>query len=124
MFKYVLLWFPMLIIAIINGIGREWYKKFTGELYGRQLSTIFLILFFGFYILWVIKKYPLKSDIQALQVGFLWLVLTLFFEFGFGRYRGNSWNQLLAEYNILEGKLWILVPIWLVIAPYLLRRLI
>jgi len=42
----------MLVIAIANGTGREWYKKFTGEVTARQISTLTLILFFGVYIYW------------------------------------------------------------------------
>src|SRR5690554_2649757 len=123
MFKYFLLWFPMLIIAIANGAGREWYNQFTGELFGRQISTITLIIFFGLYIYWVTNKFPFKSDADALLVGLLWLVLTLIFEFGFGLYRGNTLNDLLEEYNIVEGKLWILVPLWVAVAPYLLSKI-
>jgi len=52
-----------------------------------------------------------------------WLVLTLLFEFGFGRYRGNSWEKLFTDYNLLKGRLWILIPLWLAIAPYLFFKL-
>lgn len=119
MLKYFLLWFPMLALAIFNGLLREWYKQFTGELTARQISTVTLIIFFAVYIYWVINTYPPRSSNFALMIGFLWLALTLAFEFGFGLYRGNSWSQLLSEYNILAGKLWILVPIWVAVAPYL-----
>ncbi len=122
MLKYFLLWFPMLIIAIANGGAREWYKKFTGELVGRQLSTLLLILLFGIYIFWVVALFPPKSDQEAWTIGILWLFLTLCFEFGFGRFRGNSWRQLIAEYDISRGKLWILIPIWIVVAPYLFSQ--
>ena len=123
MLKYFLLWFPMLAIAVANGIGREWYKKFTTEITARQISTLTLIVFFGIYIYWVATRYPFESRAQALMTGVLWLLLTLSFEFGFGRFRGNSWGQLLAEYNILEGRLWILIPVWVAIAPYLFYQL-
>ncbi|GAA4311488.1 hypothetical protein GCM10023183_30220 [Nibribacter koreensis] len=112
----------MLVIAIANGAGREWYKQHTGEITGRQISTITLLIFFGLYIYWVVHKFPLKSDASAMLVGALWLILTLAFEFGFGLYSGHSLKELLAEYNIMEGKLWILVPVWVAIAPYLLKR--
>ncbi len=86
MLKYFLLWFPMVIIAVINGTIREWYKTYTGEPIARQISTITLIIFFAFYIYWAINKLPIKTDMQAFQIGLLWGVLTLAFEFGFGLY--------------------------------------
>jgi succinate dehydrogenase/fumarate reductase cytochrome b subunit len=47
------------------------------------------------------------------------MLLTLLFEFSFGRYQGQSWNAMLAEYNLLKGKLWALVPLWILLAPLL-----
>jgi hypothetical protein len=121
--KYVLLWFPMLMIAIINGaLSDLWYKNFTGELAAHQVSTVTLILFFGLFIGFVFQKYPPSSSIQALLIGGIWVVMTLAFEFGFGKWRGNSWGQLLEDYNVVEGRLWLLVPLWVMIAPYLFYK--
>jgi hypothetical protein len=125
MLKYFLLWFPMIILAIINGAARDlWYKKYTTELLAHQLSTISLLLFLGIYIAFVIKKYPPQSEAESLGIGVLWMVLTLGFEFGFGLYRGNSWTQLLEAYDITKGNLWVLIPVWLVLAPYLFFKLL
>jgi hypothetical protein len=110
----------MLLLAIINGTARDlWYKKFTGELLGHQISTISLIVLFGFYVFFVLKQFPARSGRQAFYIGLLWLVLTLIFEFGFGRLRGSSWKKLLADYNIFKGRLWLLILIWTTIAPYM-----
>lgn len=125
MLKYFLLWFPMVILAIINGTARDlWYKKYSTELLAHQISTVSLLLFLGIYIALVIKKYRPQSEAESLRIGLLWLVLTLGFEFGFGLYRGNSWTQLLEAYNITKGHLWLLIPVWLVLAPYLFFKLL
>ncbi|WP_026063330.1 hypothetical protein [Pedobacter arcticus] len=125
MFKYFLLWFPMIVIAIINGTARDlWYKNHLSELTARQISTFFLIVFLAIYIFLVIKKYPPQSENQSLFVGLFWLILTLGFEFGFGLLRGSSWNQLLDEYNIMKGHIWILIPIWIISAPYLFFKIL
>ena len=110
----------MLVIAIINGALRDvWYRKPAGELAAHQVSTITLILFFGVFIGLVFQKYPPSSSRQALLIGVIWVIMTLSFEFGFGRWRGNSWEQLLRDYNVFEGRLWVLIPLWVMIAPYL-----
>jgi hypothetical protein len=111
------------MIAIINGALRDlWYKNFTGELAAYQVSTVTLILFFSLFIGFAFQKYPPSSSKQALLVGVIWVGMTLAFEFGFGRWRGNSWEQLLQDYNVFEGRLWLLVPLWVMIAPYLFYR--
>ena len=124
MLKYFLFWFPMLLLAVINGTARDlWYKKIVGDLTGHQISTVSLIILFGVYIFFITKKYPSESGTQAICIGILWLILTLLFEFGFGLFRGSSWSQLLGEYNILKGRIWILIPIWITIAPYLFYKI-
>jgi hypothetical protein len=125
MIRYFILWIPMLLIAIANGALRDLvYKKHTSELAAHQISTVTLLIFFGFYIHYIIRRFPPGSDSKALLVGFIWLVLTLGFEFGFGRWRGNSWSKLLADYNLFDGRIWILIPIFIAIAPYLFYKLL
>ena len=118
MLKYFLLWFPMLLIAIANGLLREFvFKKYVSELTAHQLSTGTLIIFFTFYIGFVMHRFPPSSATQAIIIGFIWLLLTLTFEFGFGLYRGTSFSKLLEDYNLLKGRLWVLVPLWIAVAP-------
>lgn len=96
MFKYFLAWLPMLVLAIANGFFRETViKRFAGNLAAHQLSTVSLLLLFTGYIWIIIKNLPPASGKQAVSIGLLWLILTLLFEFGFGRYRGSSWATLL-----------------------------
>ena len=55
MWKYVLAWFPMVAIAIANGMVREaWYGKYLNELAAHQISTLIAVILFGVY------KYFLK----------------------------------------------------------------
>ncbi|HMU73485.1 MAG TPA: hypothetical protein PKD93_12130 [Ferruginibacter sp.] len=121
--KYFLAWFPMLLLAIGNGALREFvFRKYMGELPAHQLSTFSLLLLFTIYIRFVIHWIPPASARQALLIGLFWLALTLLFEFGFGRYRGNSWEKLLADYNLLEGRLWLLIPAWVATAPWIFTK--
>lgn len=114
----------MLLIAIGNGTLRDLgYKKYVGDLAAHQISTVTLILFFALYIHYIIQRFPPDSATQAIFIGLLWVIMTLAFEFGFGRWRGNSWEKLLADYNLLQGRVWVLIPIWVAIAPYLFFKL-
>ena len=125
MARYLLAWFPMIAIAVANGALREaWLAPRLGELHGRQVSTLLLLGLFAIYIGIVTRLWPIASARQALAVGSAWLALTLAFEFLLGRIvSGLSWRQMLAEYDIASGRVWVLVPLWLAVAPYVFFRL-
>ena len=122
--RYILAWIPMVFIGIINGVIREiTYGKYFSELRAHQFSTIAGVLLLGLYIWMLANLWRFESPEQALSIGLLWLGLTVIFEFTFGRFVvGHSWNQLLSDYNILAGRVWLLVPIWIAIAPLLFYR--
>lgn len=114
-------WIPMIFIAIANGIIRETvYAKFMCELSAHQLSSVTAIFLFVLYTFFFQKQFPLHSSEEALLIGFMWLTLTISFEFIFGHFiMNNSWVKLFADYNILKGKIWILVLITLAALPFL-----
>jgi hypothetical protein len=57
---------------------------------------------------------------EAWAVGATWLGLTVAFEFLGGHYLfGNSWERLLVDYNIVRGRVWILVLLTTLVAPRL-----
>jgi hypothetical protein len=122
--RYILAWIPMVSIGIINGIIRELtYGKYLGELLAHQVSTITGVLLLGLYIWALTHFWSFESSKQALVIGFIWLGLTVAFEFLFGHYiAGQSWSKLLSDYNILAGRVWIAVLIWIAIAPLLFYR--
>jgi hypothetical protein len=122
--KYIVGWFGLLMIAMVNGALRDLvYKPFLGDLLSHQVSVVIGILLFGFFIWFLIKRWPLSSSSQTWIVGFMWLCMTVAFEFLFFHYaRGVPWSVLLHDYNILEGRLWILVLVWVTIAPWLMWR--
>lgn len=125
MLKYILAWFPMILIAIANGLFREKFLTIRfNELQAHQISTASMIVLFGVYV-WVLFKiwFPISSN-QTVIIGLAWLVLTIIFEFLFGHYvAGHSWSKLLYDYNIFQGRVWILVLVWISIAPYIVYQL-
>jgi hypothetical protein len=109
--KYTIAWIPMVFIAIANGAIRQLgYGKLLGELSAHQLSCLTGITFFLLYT-WCLSLYrPLESSRQAFTIGLIWLILTIAFEFLFMHYGAKvPRGKLLRDYNILEGRLWVLV---------------
>ena len=124
MLKYVIAWIPMVFIAILNGTLRQsWYGQYLSELRAHQLSTLTGILLFAIYIGLMTGIWEPDSAAQALTIGFIWLGLTVAFEFIFGHYvAGQAWKRLLEDYNIFAGRVWIALLIWVALAPYLFYR--
>jgi hypothetical protein len=115
----------MMFLAIINGTIRDFvYKPYVGELTAHQLSTVILLILFAAFIWLLTKKMPLQSKSQALQIGGIWFVMTEIFEFGLVIKQGLSFDEMLHTYNIFDGQLWILIPLWVLVGPFLMYRFV
>jgi hypothetical protein len=119
--KYFLGWLPMVAIAIANGALRQAVlQQRLGELRAHQVSTASGIVFFGIYIWWLMRRWRPGTTRETMVIGAAWLALTVLFEFGMGRSLGREWSTLLADYNLMAGRVWPLILIWVAIAPTLL----
>lgn len=120
--RYTLAWLPMVVLAVMNGALRDFtYGKVMSELLAHQLSSVTLILIFGAYVWLLSSRWPLSSSHQSIVIGFIWLVLTILFEIGMGRFlMHQSWAQMLQAYNILAGNFWPLVLLAVAIMPSLM----
>ena len=121
------MWLAMAILAIANGyIGETYIAPQLGN-YGNHLyKTLSIIpvifLFSWFYALQTRGELWLTS---ALFVSCFWIGLTILFEFVFGHYvLGNSWEILIADYRIWQGRLWLLILLSDAIAPLSMAWLI
>ena len=123
--KYIIAWLVLPILGIINGSIREFgYKHLMGELTAHQISTLTGIVLFGLYIWFLTGVWRIESAGQAVVIGFIWLGLTVLFEFVFGHYvMKHPWGRLFQDYNILKGRLWVMVLVWTTIAPYVFFKI-
>ena len=114
-------WVLILLLAVVNGGIRETFiSPRTGDAAGHAISTVTLCAaIFG--LCWVtIGWIRLSTTRDAWTIGALWLTLTLAFEFLAGHYVfRTSWRQLLADYNVFRGRIWVLVLITTAAAPWL-----
>lgn len=118
-------WIALLIVAIVNGGLREAVlvpRLGTGP--AHVVSTLLLSLFVIFlarvFLRWMAP--PRAAD--AFLIGVFWAALTVAFEFLAGHYVfGTAWAVLLADYNVLQGRIWVLVLVATLLAPLLAFRL-
>ncbi|MBN2058363.1 MAG: hypothetical protein JW782_06175 [Candidatus Saganbacteria bacterium] len=114
----LLFWFILAVLANINGLVRNFgYGPYVGEQAAHQLSTvIFCILIL--LATYVMVKLARPARAELIWIGIFWLVATIAFEFLFGHYVvGHSWEHLLADYNILKGRVWGIVLLVTLLAP-------
>jgi hypothetical protein len=123
--KYSLAWFGMMVIAVMNGALRDGlYKPYIGDLSAHQISTVLLLVLLAAYFRTLASFWRLEAANQAWTIGVIWLALTLAFEFGFGHFiAGIPWEKLLHDYNVFAGRIWIFIPIWVLIGPYVIFRI-
>ena len=124
--RYIVAWLPMLVLAVTNGALREaTFGKHMTELHAHQLSTAIGSVLIGVFIWFVVRTWPPSSAGQALAIGTTWLLLTVAFEFAMGRLlMHRPWSQLFRDYNLLEGRVWVLFLAWLTMAPCVFYRLL
>jgi hypothetical protein len=120
------IWLVLAISAIIVALFRNGVLlPSLGEQSAHQICTLIFLIVQFLIIYFFIKKIKLKEIRTILSIGIFWLTLTIIFEFLFGHYViGHPWEKLFADYNILNGRLWVLVLINNVIAPIICSKLI
>jgi len=123
---YLTFWLVLMILGVANGIVRELtYGRRLSELRAHQLSTLTGVLVMTLAV-WLLSLFIRPSSMEiALLIGLIWLALTVAFEFGFGHWVArHTWEELLADYNILEGRLWPLFLLWMLLLPGLVYLVI
>ena len=125
LFRSVAAWLLILVLAMLNGGFREAVllpslgKPAALVLSGALLSACVVI------VAMVLANWlKLDGSARSLAVGSLWLLLTLVFEFGFGRLaQGRSWPEMLEAYSFKDGNIWPLVLALTFLAPLVAPRL-
>lgn len=118
--KNLLLWLPMIAIAFANATLRELvFIRHWGELQAHQLSTGTLIILCSIYVWLVFPLMRIQNPKQAFLIGWVWVILTVLFEFSLGRLTHKSWEYLFRDYNLFAGRIWSLFLACLFILPYL-----
>jgi hypothetical protein len=112
-------WVAMLVSAILNGAFREMFLiPQLGDAAGRAVSTLMLsalvILLTWSTVPWIDPR----SSRDEWAIGIGWMALTLAFEFLAGHYLfGKPWSELTADYDVLRGRIWVVVLMTIAVAP-------
>lgn len=113
-------WLVLLVAMTANGFFRGLVlQPYLGEHHARQVSSILgacvVVTLAGVFV----RRLPDPASAPLVRTGILWGVLTVAFEFGFGHYvAGLGWDALRADYDVRGGRLWPMVLLATVAAPW------
>lgn len=123
--RATIIWLLLAFLAILNGAVREAVlRPALGEQAGHVVSTLIFCVVILLVTIVALGWIGPSSWRAALMVGLAWVGLAVVFEFLAGHYLfGSSWTQLLADYDLREGRVWLLVLITSLLAPVWAYRL-
>ena len=117
-----LVWLLFAVLTILFGGFREVvFIPLTGL--NPTLARAVLLPIAFFYLIGITTLFLKKTKAEYVQkdlikIGLLWFILTIAFEFGvFGLIMGHSFEALLADYNLFEGRTWSLFLLCNLISP-------
>jgi hypothetical protein len=122
--RAVAVWCAIVPFAVANGAVRDLLiAPRVGVTAGHVTSTALLCLaILGWTSLTIGWIRPAGSR-GAVRIGVGWLGLTVAFEFLAGHYVfGTPWARLFADYDVAQGRVWILVLVTTAAAPWLAAR--
>jgi hypothetical protein len=120
---WILAWGGGAMIGVANGVLREaTVGRVLSERAAHAASGATAVAAFGGYFSVLQRRWPIPSTRDALAIGAAWLGMTVAFEFGFGRaVARQSWDELLADYDLTDGRTWPLVLAWIAAGPAVTR---
>ena len=111
-------WFALPVIAVANGVVRDTsYGRVLSRDASHSISVVPLCVAIIAWARFAARRWPASGQRAAVRIGLVWLALALGFEFALGAAQGASLRQMLAEYNVLRGRLWAIVPVVTAAAP-------
>jgi hypothetical protein len=119
--RSLLVWLLFIPAAIANGALRDlMLAPALGDTLGRAVSSLTLSLLILCLTLLLVDRLGVNTRAGYLVVGAFWLLLTLLFEVSFTLLvMGHPMDELLQDYDIFRGRLWLIVLVTTFFAPLL-----
>lgn len=123
--KSTLVWLVFILAESLNGAARIfWLIPLLGESLAHQVSfaigSLLIVTIATLFIRWL----QVTKFMQLLSIGLIWLLLTVLFEIGLGRFvLAYSWEQIAADYNLLQGGLMPIGLVLLVLSPFIAAKI-
>jgi len=125
LFRVVGIWILFVVVAKLNAVIREQIlTQMIGQGLALPFSGVLLSILIFLITLGVVPFLNIYYSLGFWRVGIVWVLLTLIFEFVLGHcIIGNSWDSVLAIFNITEGNFFILVLLITAFSPYIAAKI-
>ena len=120
----VVVWLIIILVEVLHSIVSILFlAPVLGDFRARQVAvftgSLLILAVATLCIRWV---RPADAG-EAVSIGIVWLVLTLAFEVGFGRYVAHAtWSRIASDYNLLQGGLLPIGLLLLTAAPLIAAK--
>jgi len=123
--KSFLVWLLFIPLAIANGALRDiLLTPALGDTLGRAVSSLSLSILILSLTVLLVKRLGVNTRAGYLTVGAFWLVLTVLFEVSFFvLIMGHPMDELLGDFDIFRGRLWLIVLTTTFFAPLLASKM-
>ena len=122
--KILLAWLIILPFMIANGIMRELaIKPFVSPRIAEAISVAIGVVIMLALTRRLLRPIAGKPTMHLVRASVTLVLLTIAFEFLFGHYVDRkSWSDLLANYELWNGRLWPIALAALAFTPFLWGR--
>jgi hypothetical protein len=123
----VAVWLVFAVIAFAVGAIREvLLVPRIGEPTAHVVGTLIAVGLMALAIVAFVRRVARScSTLDLVGIGVLWTAMTVAFEFGFFHLvMGVPLDELLADYNVLRGRLWVLVLATVLLGPVVVGTII
>ncbi len=123
--RAIAVWLVLIAVEFIHGIVRAIFLvPVVGDFRSRQIGvftgSLLILLVAYICVPWV----RVRTTRALIQVGILWFMLTVAFEFSFGHFVfRRSWQDLASDYDPLHDGLLPIGLVVLALSPVLAARL-
>jgi hypothetical protein len=120
-----LVWLLFIPLAMANGALRDLVlAPVLGDTLARAVSSLTLSLLILGVTLLLVDRLGVNTRAGYLTVGVFWLVLTVLFEVSFSMLlMGHPMDELLQDYDLFRGRLWLIVLAATLFAPLLAGKM-
>ena len=122
--KAWVVWFGILLLAVINGGLREGVLIHTLSQPVAYVISGVLLSVMVFVVTWLLLPWiGIRDSNGLILLGLMWLLLTLAFEFTFGYIQNKSVAEMLQAYTFNNGNIWPIVLLVTLVSPYVVGYL-
>lgn len=122
--KSIVIWLVFILAESLNGAARIfWLVPLLDDSLAHQVSfatgSVLVLTIATLFIRWLHTSHVS----QLLGVGILWFLLTVVYEICLGLFiLGYSWQQIGADYNLVQGGLMPIGLVWLMLSPFVAAK--